>query len=236
VGKVTAIEKDTVDAPPFPGAALRTYQVAVIKIETGFVGAANTTHVKVGFIPPPPGTPASLTEGMEGLFYLSRHHSEPFRISEPLGPPVGVGADGYKEQVELAKKGAAVLDEPLKALKADKATDRLFAATVLLNKYRTYPSHLPGKIEQEQIPVEESKLILKALAEGDWKFDPNDRNAHRPYATFGLLYLSEKDGFVSPIAKPGEDFVEKSREAFVKWLAGPGKDYRISKFVLKPSK
>jgi hypothetical protein len=233
VGKVTAIEKGTVDAAPFPGAALRTYQVAVIKIESGFVGAANTTHVKVGFLSSPDGTPANLTEGKEGLFYLIRHHSEPFHVINWPAPSVDIGADGYKEQVALVKKGAAVLAEPLKALKADKAADRLFAANVLINKYRAYPSHLPGKLEREPIPAEESKLILKTLAEVDWKVDPNDPNAIRPYQTFSLLYLSEKDGFESPMAKPGEDFVEKSKEAFVKWLAGPGKDYRIKKFVLK---
>src|SRR6266545_5005658 len=126
VGKVTAIEKDTVDAEPVPGAKdKQTYKVAVIKIESGLVGAANVTHVKVAFIPParpeppavgpgrlPPGRggfgPVHLTEGMEGLFYLTKHHSGEFYIINPLIAPAEAKADGYKEQVALAKMGAAV--------------------------------------------------------------------------------------------------------------------------------
>src|SRR6187397_382249 len=51
VGKVTAIEKDAVEAAPFPGAPNKVaYKVAVVKIENGLAGAANITHVKIGFI------------------------------------------------------------------------------------------------------------------------------------------------------------------------------------------
>jgi hypothetical protein len=53
VGKVTAIEKDMVEALPFPQSPNKvSYKVAVVKIETGLAGAANITHVKIGFIPP----------------------------------------------------------------------------------------------------------------------------------------------------------------------------------------
>src|SRR5437764_180523 len=58
IGKVSALEKDTVTAAPLPGAEKITYKIAVIKVESGLVGAANVTHVKVGFIPPPPADPA----------------------------------------------------------------------------------------------------------------------------------------------------------------------------------
>src|SRR5262245_51758957 len=91
VGKVTAIEKDTVDVEPFPGAKdKQTYKVAVIKIETDLIGAANITHVRVGFVLPPPPNPGAppvrpasergfapvfLAEGQTGLFYLTKHHS-----------------------------------------------------------------------------------------------------------------------------------------------------------------
>ena len=39
-----------------PGGAKIAHKIAVIKIETGLSGAANQTHVKVGFVPPRPLT------------------------------------------------------------------------------------------------------------------------------------------------------------------------------------
>jgi hypothetical protein len=245
VGKVTAIEKDTVDAAPFPGAPNKlVYKVAVIKIESGIVGAANTTHIKVGFIPPPPADPTAPpslfsapvipTEGMHGLFYLTRHHGGEFYTIDPLLPPIESTASGYLDQVAPVKKGAAVLAEPMKALGSEKGADRFFAASVLIHKYRTHPGNvIGGKVETQKVPAEESKLILKGLTDGDWKPAPNDPNALNPYGTFSLLGITEKDGFELPIAKPNEDFAEKSKEAFVKWLSGPGKDFQISKWVVK---
>ena len=189
VGKVTALEKDTVEAVPVPvpGATDKlTYKIAVVKVESGLFGAANVTHVKVGFIPPPPVDPAApvrpgrggfqqvnLTVGLEGLFYLTKHHSGEFYVINPIMAPTEATADGYKDQVALVKKGAAVLAGPAKALKTEKADDRVFAASVLVSKYRTYPEG-GGEVETVKVPADESKLILKALAEGNWKGDPAD--------------------------------------------------------------
>jgi hypothetical protein len=253
VGKVTAIEKDTVLAEPSPGVKEKqTYKVAVIKIGTGLVGAANVTHVKVAFtpaprneppavgpgFPKPPGRggfgPVALTEGMEGLFYLTKHHSGEFYVINPIMAPIEAKAEGYKEQVALAKKGAEVLTEPVKSLKAEKADDRAFAAIVMIGKYRSYPENAGGaKVENEKVPAEESKLVLKALAEANWKPNPNDANAPNAYQAFSQLGLNDKDGWKYPMVKPGEDFIDKTKQAFVAWLAGPGKDYQLSRFVLK---
>lgn len=257
VGKVTAVEKDTVDAPQFPGVKEKTsYKVAVIKVESALVGAANVTHIKVGFVPaapaapggggadpavPPRGRPVPgrggfgpvvLTEGQEGVFYLNKHHSADFYTISPMLAPIGTKDEGYKDQLAQAKQGAAVFADPMKALKADKATDRLFAANILIQKYRAYPE---GGVEAEMVKVsaDESKLVLKAIAEGNWKGDNNDPNAPNAYQAFSMIGLNEKDGWKYPVVKPGEDFVEKTKETFVAWLAGAGKDYQISKWVAK---
>ncbi len=250
IGKVTAIEKNTVDAAPFPGVAEKqAYKVAVIKVETGLVGAANVTHFKVGFQPPPAGQPANppgrpgrggfqpvnLTEGMEGLFYLTKHHTGDFYTISPMMAPVDTKAEDYKSQIADAKKGGAVLSDPMKALKAEKADERFYAANVLVSKYRSYPE-TGGEVENVKISADESKLILKAIAEGNWKSDPNDPNAPNPYQTFSQLGLNDKDGWKFPMVKPGEDFIAKTKEAFVAWLAGTGKDYQISKLVVKMKK
>jgi hypothetical protein len=252
VGKVTAIEKDVVTATPHPDVKDKlTYKVAVIKIETGLVGAANVTHVKVGFIPPPPADPARpeppairpgrggfgpvhLTEGQEGLFYLTKHHSGEFYTINPLLAPTDSKAGEYKDQVAFAKRAAAALADPMKALKAEKADERSFAAIVVITRYRTYPES-GGEVENVKVPADESKLLLKALAEAKWKPDPNsDGTAPNGYAAFAQLGLiNDKDGWKYPMVKPGEDFIDKTKEAFVAWLAGPGKDYQISKLAPK---
>src|SRR6185437_2383603 len=55
IGKVTAIEKESVAAAPAPGARNKVdYQVAVVQIQSALAGAANITHIKVGFVPHPP--------------------------------------------------------------------------------------------------------------------------------------------------------------------------------------
>jgi hypothetical protein len=250
VGKVTAIEKDDVLAPQFPGATDKAaYKIAVVKIENGLVGANNITHVKIGFIPPAgdpnvqpgggrPGrggyAPVNLTKDMEALFYLKKHHSADFYTVEPIMAPTETKNEDYKAQLELVKKGATVIADPMKALKAEKAEDRLFAASLLVTKYRSYPENA-AEVENVKIGADESKLILKAIAEGDWKKDQDGISPH-PYQAFSMLGLQPASGFKFPQVKPGEDFIVKAKEAYTAWLADAGKDYQITKIVAKPKK
>ena len=122
----------------------------------------------------------------------------------------------------------------MKSLKADKADDRSFAAIMLIGKYRSYPENVAGdKVENDKVPADENKLVLKALAEANWKGDPNDPHAPNAYQAFSQLGLNDKDGWKYPVVKPGEDYIDKTKGAFVKWLAGPGKDFQISKWTVK---
>src|SRR4051812_124118 len=76
IGKVTAVEKDAVDATLYPGAPNKVaHRIAVVKVETGLLGADNTTHLKVGFVPAGAGgrrgpENPELKEGQEWLFFL----------------------------------------------------------------------------------------------------------------------------------------------------------------------
>lgn len=244
-GKVTALEKGTVDAIRFPGDTEKVaHKVAVIKIDKGIVGGASITHVKVGFLPPPPppdpNTPVrpgrggfqqvDLKEGQEGVYFLTKHPSGEFYTITQTMTPLDSKAENYKAQTELIAKAAAVLADPMKALKSDKPADRYFAAMVLVTKYRAYPD-FGGEMDTVKIPAEESKLILQGLAEGDWKkYDPDTVNGMQ---TFYQLGLTDKDGWKPLQPKPGADFADTTKEAFTAWLAGPGKDYQISKLVPK---
>ena len=61
----------------------------------------------------------------------------------------------------------------------------------------------------------------------------NNRITFTMYQSFMRLGVTDTNGWNPPVVKPGEDFIDKTRDAFVAWLAGAGKDYRINKFVAK---
>lgn len=255
VGKVTAIEKETIEAAPFVGAPNKLqFKVAVVQVQTSLAGANNITHLKVGFIPPPPavvqpaGKPGlvlpnrrgpmapELKEGQEFVFFLSKHPDANFYVMPNMSPPLDVKAEETKKDIESLKKVLAIVADPMKALKADKVEDRAFAASVLASKYRSYPDS-GGATDQVPIAADESKLILKGLADADWtKFD---RTAPNGMQAFYSLGLRDKDGWVAPKPvppQPGQTPVNYNlltKEAFVKWLDGPGKDYAIKRIVSK---
>lgn len=265
VGKVTAIEKDTVDAVPFPNAPNKVaYKVAVVKIETGITGSSGITHVKIGFIPPakadpnvpvPPGgirppirrgpqTP-ELKVGEEMLFFLSKHSNGEFYVMPGMSPPVSIKDEHGKKELESVKKIAEVIGDPMKGLKSDKASERIETAAIMVMKHRSYPE-TGGEVDQVPINAEESKLILKALAEAEWgnraggvRPLPSSSNLPNAIQAFYQLGLSEKDGWKPPMfvrPKPGQppvDFNAVQKKAFTEWLAGPGKDYVIKKVVAK---
>lgn len=264
VGKVTAIEKDTIDAAPFPGAPNKVaHKVAVVKIETPLAGADNVTHIKIGFVPPakvappvppPPGgvrppirpglQAPELKEGQEMLFFLTKHPSGEFYIMPNMSPPVEIKDEAGKKELEAVKKVVATLADPMKGLKSDKPEVRAETAAILVMKYRSYPD-FGGEVDQVPIPAEESKLILKALAEANWsqpggpRPGPAVNNAFNPLQAFYTLGLNEQDGWKQPPfprPQPGQppvDFNVVVKNAYVKWLDGPGKDYRIKMIVPK---
>lgn len=252
IGKVTSIEKDMIEAKPFVGSPNKVaYKVAVVKIETALAGVKDVTHIKVGFIPAPPapveqpGAPRlssrpnrgiELKEGQEMVFFLAKHPDGPFHIMPMMSPPLDVKAEETKKELESLKKSLAVIADPMKALKAEKAEDRIFAASVMATKYRSYPD-AGGEVDQTPIAADESKLILKGIAESDWtKFD---RTASNGMQSFYMLGLTDKDGWVAPKpvrpqpGQPAVNFNQVTKDAFVKWLDGPGKDYVIKKIVPK---
>ncbi len=240
VGKVTAIEKDAVDAPLYPGATNKVaHKIAVVKIETNLIGAENLTHIKIGFVPSGiggirpgrgPDNP-ELKEGQEWLFFLTKNEAGKFLAIPYMTPPVEAGAPSFKDDVIAVKKVLAVLADPVKALKAGTAADRFDAALALVTRYRSVPE---GTRETTTVALaaDESKLILKALAEGTWTTNrASDRM--NGLSAFYSLGLTDKDGWKPVQAKAGEDFTALTKEAFAKWVDGPGKDYQIKKLVAK---
>ncbi len=258
VGKVASVAEELVQAEPYPGAKQKVgYQIATIKIGTGVQGSDKMTEIKVGFIPPPKPNPKApvggirppirsgggspqLKEGQEWMLFLSKHPSADFYIMPNMSPPVEMKDDQGKKDLEAVKKVVALLADPQKGLKSENAETRAETAAVLVLKYRSYPQ-AGGQADQVSIGAEQSKQILEALLEGDWS-----NRGFRPdalpngLAAFQNLGLNQKDGWVQPIVvnQPGAppvDYGAVQKDAFMKWLAGPGKKYEIKKFVSKPA-
>ena len=261
VGKVTEIEKDEVEVTPHQGATDKTkMKVAVIKIETGLVGAKNVTHVKV-LIPgaaadqpaqpqPLPGRPVigrpirpglggfgpiSLKEGEEGLFFLAKHPTAANYYTINAGHnPIPVKDEKFKDELTKVKAVVAVVADPMAALKADKPADRLTAAATLIQKYRR-GMNVP--VKEVAIPAEETKAILKTLLDADWtaadKPTPGFDYQSAPSNLVGQLglYPGSPNGLAQFQPKPGESYNAKYQEAFKAWHAKSGDKFEIKKFV-----
>lgn len=252
-GTVTAVEKDTVEVSPVRGAPQKVpYKVAVVKVDEALAGADGLTHVKVGFVslpPPPPPQPGQpirpllprrggveLKAGDQLVLFLNRHHEGNFYVMPFTSPPIDPKGEPGKAELAEAKRALGVIADPNKALTAAKVEDRAFAAAVLVSKYRAFPEGGVAEPAEVPLPVEESRLILKGLAEADWK-QGNRFQGTNPFTAFNQLGLRPQDGWVQPQvrAQPGQqvDYAALTKEAFVKWLDGPGKDYRVKRLVPK---
>jgi len=83
-----------------------------------------------------------------------------------------------------------------------------------------------------------NRLILQTLAEADWGQIEEEPSPFQPVQAFYALGLTPQDGWNPPklVLQPGQtpqDFNKMMHKAYVDWLKGPGKDYRIKKFVAK---
>lgn len=194
IGKVTDVEKDTVEVSLFPGAPKdqkATYKVAVVKLDEAVIGGKGLTQFRVGFIEGaalpqaatrpgavaggggrvirPPGGRAvvSLTAGQEGCFFLTRHHEGDFYVLAGNAAPLDKKDETYDKQLAEVKKTAKILDDPVAALKAKELAERFHAAHALLLRYQINRTGKP--VDREPIPAEENKLILALMAELPWQ-------------------------------------------------------------------
>lgn len=237
VGTVTSVEKESVDAPLYPGATQKVaHKIAVVKVGTALAGADGVTHLKVGFVPPNlklrrgPDNPELKAE-QEWLFFLTKNADGGFHAIPYMTPPVPSTAADYKAQVEAVTKTLAAVADPAKAMKSEKAADRFAAAGAIVYKLRAHPDGA-AQVETALLTADESRPILKALAEGAWTIERSGEG-FGGYRSFAMLGLTDRDGWKAPAAVPGEDFAETTRKAFAAWVDGPGKDYRIKKVVPK---
>jgi hypothetical protein len=204
-----------------------SYRVAVVKVEKGLLGTKGATHVRVAFpevqnLRRPIQT---LAKDQQALLLLSPHAQETFLVSNEYfyGFVYGSAPD-FKAQVELAETTAKLLANPQTALRGNDKAERYRMAALLIHRYA---GNRRGESKREPIDAEESKLILTALAEGDWSpaLVGQREPQLEPLTTFTRLGLTEADGW-----KPPQDLAQVSIAAR-KWLAENAGTYRIQRVV-----
>jgi hypothetical protein len=240
IGKVVEIDRETATVAPHKGARVDqavTYKVATLKIEDPVFGAAGVTRVRVGFIGDVPTD--TLVQDMEGCFSLARHPTADFHVL--VNRPIQKKEEGYAKALHRQKAIAAVVNDPVAALKAKDLDERFEAAAFLLQHY-LIPRVSTAK---EPIPEEENKLILALLQELPWSpppgttgVRPDGRLVPHRGSLWNLINAGEL-GFKRPERpkrKPGDppvDFNALIDEATSKFLKENADKIKLKRFVQK---
>jgi len=229
VGKVTSIEPEDVMV------GTTKYRIAVVQIDDAIKGTKEgVKSMRVGFIPiekPKPnviitgGRPVQLQVGQAGLFVLKKNAKDTFfEIGGIVGYYVNSDKnDDFAKELAAAKSAAKASANPQASLKSKDADERLAAAGMLIEKYRAFRGPKAG---QEAIDAEESKLIMKALGDADWKTQVNFASL-RPNAgqLFQRLGITKADGFTPPA---GANYQDSAKA----WVRDNAEKFRIQRYVV----
>jgi hypothetical protein len=246
IGTVTSLEAKTVKAPRFQGDKdMAEYTVAVVKIEKGYLGAKELTHIRVGFIPPPvnpmnpgpgigpirrPIPQVNLVKDQQVCLFLSRHaQGGDFYVAPMYYDFIDPKNANFAKDKEEIEKAAKLLANPMAGLESKNATERFDTAALLVVKYRMPKIGTPAT-KQEPIDAKESKLILEAIAGADWTIQPMMPFALTPQTVFFRLGLTDKEGWKQPM-----DF-KQMPDAAKKWLKDNADTYRLQRFVAEEKK
>lgn len=237
VGRIIAIEGKDIQAPMVAKGEKVTYRVAVISVTDPIKGAKEQKMIRLGFQPPPdannqpgrirrPFRSPVFEVGQDGMFFLTKHFQEGFYTAPMYYDFVASQNGNFSQEVKTVKLTLKLGKNLAEGLKSKDAEERLVVAGILIQQYRQPMGRV---IKQEAIPAEESKLILKAILEGNWKDNQGNSN---PWNLFNRLGLTDKDGWRFPQGNnlQQEDFHRAAKE----WLGKNADTYRIQKFVSGP--
>jgi hypothetical protein len=231
VGTVTEVKADLVSAfsiPKIPGAPKVSHRLAVVRVETVVAGAKDMREIQVGFVVPKgPARRGDFqwTAGQAGCFFVRKHPDERFHVLLGWWDLLDKAkTKDFDRDLALVKRCAKLLADPGAGLRSRDREDRLLTAGMLIVRYRT-PQHVyRDDPKTEPIDGEQSKLILSALAEGDWT-DKDVRDPMGRLRLFSRIGLTDEDGW-----KPPASAQEAAQEA-QKWLRANSATYRIRRYV-----
>jgi hypothetical protein len=173
-----------------------------------------------------------LQMGQEGLFFVNNHHKEAFFLSPSYQQFVDRKDNkGFDNEVKTAKQLTKVMADPVKGLKSEDKQDRYTAAAVLIAKYRMPSNPTFQQMKAEPIDAEESKLILKAMAEGDWNPNQPGTAIPAPFVLFNQLGINKNDGYNPVNLRTAQEIYQ----AMQKWCDENNGKYRINRMVVDPN-
>src|SRR5262249_23930638 len=245
LGRVAALEPKDVEAVlPYK----LDYRIAVVKVQEVIHGQKDVKELRLGFtsfdqaqkvfktgkaMPTlSHGEFMRVTVGQEGMFFLRKHQQGNFYVNFAFigGFLASDDIPDFTKNLEKARRLDNVLRLPLEALKAENESNRFLAAAMLVSRYRL--SWLKDrKLPEKAIDADESKLILKTLAEADWSdmteaFAPSKYPSH-PYQVFLQLGVTKADGYDPPKNAPDtRDTIRYTQN----WLRDNQEKYRIQRF------
>jgi hypothetical protein len=240
IGKVVSLEDKSITAKRYPEDPEKgEYTIAIVKIDSAVVGAKGLTHIRVGFIPrlSDPNikyrrpAPVQLKKDDEVILFLDPHFEANFHVAPNFYDGIfnTKGSDFEKMTAEIKQVGK-LLNDPIASLTSKEVKDREMTAMLLIARYRSRNFAMPNQ-KQEPVDAKESKLILEALAGADWGNVQQRVDRLSPVAAFGMLGLTDKDGWYVPAD------LEKFPAAAKLWLTNNAEKYRIQRFVNdKPEK
>jgi hypothetical protein len=222
LARVTSVEDKDLEIPSVG----QTYRVARVMVLENLYGAKDVKELRVAFVPPsgkvPRGTfPADLRGGQEYVLAVRNNPSQ--KVYVLAGAPATLSKSdnpGFMKEYETLKKHLANVADPKVGLNSKDGAERTLTAAMLIMKYRT-PSPWSESAASEPIDAEESKLILRALRDADWKGYMQELRAN-PYTLFVSLGLGAGDGWA-----PKGNVQEAARE----WLGKNADTYRIRRIV-----
>ena len=266
VSGTAAQEKEPAEVEQFKGSPVKVkYKVFSVKVADTLVGEkAEKVRILVGpgdFAavqfeqpgqPAPPYFPAylnsvQLIDGQEGVFFLTRHPMADGWVLVAGNPPLNPLDTRYKDDLAAVKAVAATYADPIKALKAEKADDKMKAAAVLLTRYSRPPAYDGKPYERKAVPAEEAKLIFQAMLDADWEVwdKPQQPGEVRDYTLNPTNLLGQMQvyqgakgaaSFPPVQPKPGQGYTAAYKEAFVAWREGAGKDFQVMRYALPGEK
>jgi hypothetical protein len=221
VAKVKRIEDKTAELPLWPGVK---FKVAVLEVKEKIAGKVSSKTLKLAFIPP--GGPRrrdphlDFKAGTEMLFFLTKAHGSDYHRVVMYYDAEAATLTGLKQAREAGK----LLASPRKGLESKNVAERALTAGLLITRYRSRPLADPKKIKEVSVPLPESRLVLQALAEGDWKAPAYLQ--FTPRSLFFRLGLTEKDGWKV------KNFAAVDVEA-KSWLKANTGKYAIKRFTVE---
>jgi hypothetical protein len=133
---------------------------------------------------------------------------------------------GFEKDLPAARRLGRLLVDPEKGLKSAGAEDRLLTAYLLVLRSCYVPWRHGETGKTQPIDAEQSKRILLALAEGDWK-----KNSQEIGDAVAALQLSVKFGAPAMKDFPIQQGEEQGAAATKQWLKENAETYRIHRLL-----